>query len=138
MEDLLCTQGDLGHLQVGLRKAKTQRCRKQRCGLCWKPRLGWSLKSGGHSNDHVEGKEMFEEGICHLVVCVICMVNFMAQGTARRLSSRRAQLKRRESQRTLVNGTRIRPGTWNVNFPLYLGLLFSLEPHSLVCTSRFL
>lgn len=81
-----------------------------------KPGLGWSLKSGGHSNDHVEGKEMPEGGICHLVVCVIYMANFMAQGTARRLNSRWAQLKRREPRRTLVYGNRIRLGTWNVPY----------------------
>lgn len=101
MEDLLCTQGDLGHLQVGLRKAKHKGAGSRGVACVGSPDL-MEPRVGGHSNDHVEGKEMFEGGTCHFFVCVICMVNFMAQGTARRLSSRWAQLKRRESQRTLV------------------------------------
>lgn len=48
-----------------------------------------SLKPGGHSSDHVEGKVISERGICHLDACRIYITNFTAQGTVcQKVSSR--------------------------------------------------
>lgn len=61
-------KGDLGYLQMGLRKAK----REQRSGQCRKQRSGLRMKLQRHSNDRVEWKATFERDVRHLVVCPIC------------------------------------------------------------------